>query len=287
MSDPNILPGQQAQPYGPLVDFSNGATGLPSRVYVTEDDTFRVRSWAPTGNQTIRLTLRFLNPQGVVIPIQQTIQVVANGLTPQVNIFNGDEGFLLSVSIDGDATQVGMCFVQLCVQRGVGSGDSALGDVLCQGYVSIYNMLCFPQSPLVGSVQGRGNMRIASGAQPAIGLEVLQVVPAGRHWILRAASVQFAASAVAGNRQPALFVDDGGAAAVAHMPNSVVTVGQNVICSWGAGNTQATALGINSAGLTFELRLLPGWRIQTATNGILGGDQYGTPRFLIEEFVSQ
>lgn len=289
MSDyPYPVSHEEGQPYGPLATFKARGILPPSGVYITQDDTIQLRSWAPLTAQTVRVTLRILNNGGIVVPTQTTIVVTANGATVQLNTIEADEGFLISASIDGDATRRGFCFCQLVIRRGLGSGDSTLGSVLCSGYVSQYDFLAWPNGTIASSVDGRGGMRIVIGTNPAAGAEVSETVPGGVEWIVRSVAVALVTSAAAGTRRPALVFDDGAGNTVGHsVIASGVGAGVSLTIAWSAGVQVQTGNVIYSAPLVQEVRLRSGWRILTSTNAIDVGDDYGAPRMLVEEFISQ
>jgi len=279
---------QHAQTYGPLATFQERGLLPPAGVYVTQDDTIQLRSWAPTGNQTVRVTLRMLNNSGVVSTCFKEIAVAANGATAQVDTIQGDEGFLLSASVDSDAIQRGLCYVQLIIRRGTGASDLQLGQVLMQGYVYITGMLAYPQSPNVQSVDGRGALRIITVATPAAGAEWTQTVPAGREWIVRAITWTFVASAVVASRLLFVIYNDGGATNIRLPAGLVQTASQNVSYSFVPGSGTSLGAGLPIAiPAPAHLRMGAGWNIGSLTAGIDAGDQYSNIALHVDEFISQ
>lgn len=288
MDDKYVRLDEHEQPYGPLAIFRARGIMPPSGVYIAQDDTIQLRGWAPAGAQTVRVSLRILNNAGVVVPAQQTISIAANGATAQVNTISADEGFLISASIDGDATQRGLCFVQLVIRRGLGGSDTALGEVFVQGYVSIYQALTYPNGVPQGSAEGRGAMKLVLGTDPVAGAEISETVPAGRMWILRALSAQFVADATVANRLPMLFFDDGGANVFGQSGDSgAVTAGLSIQYAWANTFVRIISNVTIAAQLPTELRLPAGFRIRTLTNNLQAGDNWGAPRMFVEEFISQ
>jgi hypothetical protein len=279
---------QHAQPYGPLAIFRERGIMPPSGVYIAQDDVIQLRGWAPTATVTVRVTLRILNNAGVITPCQQTISIAANGATVQVNTISADEGFLISASVDGDATQRGLCFVQMIVRRGLGGSDTALGEVFMQGYVSIYQALSYPNGVVQGSLEGAGAMRLVVGTDPVAGAEISETVPAGRMWILRALSATFVADATVANRTPLLFCDDGGANTFAQSGDSAaVTAGQTINYAWANSYVRIISNTTIHVQLASALRLPAGFRIRTTTLNLQAGDNWGAPRLFVEEFISQ
>lgn len=126
-----------------------------------------------------------------------------------------------------------------------------------------------------------------TGTDPAAGAEISDTVPAGKIWILRGVSVSFVASAVAGNRRVNLICDDGATVVFQERANADIIVSETrTVRGIVFGSTRPLDtttllfLSIPSTGIT----LPAGSRIRTSTDGILGGDNYGAPTYIVEEY---
>lgn len=281
------LTGQEQEDLIGIVQFRRKGVQPASTVYVAQDDTIELRGISPTTSTTINVSLRYMNPKGEIIPEFYTIVVNGTAAAPTLKQIPGSEGFLLSASIEGNPVQRGQCFVSLVLIRGLGSGDNTFGGVILQGYVAPVGSIGFPQTPVQQGVDGRGAMRAVVGTVPAAGGEVLDVVPAGRQWILRAARVSLTTAVAVANREATLTVDDGAGHIMAQSADpTVIAASLTFALSWAAGFVTALGVASHSIPWMYECRLLPGWRITTVTAAIQAADQYTAPVYMIEEFIN-
>src|SRR5207245_11452516 len=131
---------------------------------------------------------------------------------------------------------------------GVTSTTGTLSHLLCQGYTSSIDFVSFPQSPLAGSLDGRGWLRnIVAGSN--IGASIVVPVPANVHWLLRSINYSFTAGAGVGNRVPFVTVRDAGFTQLALQLNTAVIVASNAVVMFAAaGQTQVNLQGVASSG---------------------------------------
>ncbi len=256
-------------------------------IYVSGEDHLRVTSFNGTAGVTLVIEGRFINVEGRVIPLQEVhtpnVDRTAKGSTIILA-----EGFLsnLHVRALAGSPPSGSCFVIVELVRGTGTQGIALG-ALVQGYATASQRLAWPGWSIMGSTQGAGAVRVIVGTDPAAGVEILETVPAGARWILRAFRFTLVASAAAANRRPTLIIDDGA--------NEVWRVGSNVnqvanetsIYEAGAGAPFATLdARVFSLPLPVDLALAAGSRIRTSTAALDAGDNYAAPIYTVEEFIA-
>lgn len=137
--------------------------------------------------------------------------------------------------------------------------------------------------------------KVFSQAAPVAGSEIIITVPAKVVWRLVTFAAQLVTSAVVGNRQLSIVVDDG--TNILHRSgfngSTAVVASQSPFC-------EAAFLGAATGGISNVMTsqamlpspdyflLLPGWRIRTLTFAALdAGDQWGIPRCIIDEIPTQ
>lgn len=285
-------PGQTAgsdQPVGPTVTFRSQDIFPPTALYVGPGDALHFEFKTPgfTGNAT--LAIRFLSPQGEIVPEFYTLAVSASNVSNSVMHIPHAEGFILSAVIFAGAQSRGQAFAQLLLHIGGGTGQSVHAHVLLQGYLTAYDSLAYPLSPPESSIGGRGFPSVQIFAAPFPANFAIVTVPLGRRWIVRGCNVRYNTSPVAGNRQIELIIDDGGAG-----DNGIIAYGTmvqpantQVDYSWGDGLTTTSNALFQNMGLPNELALLAGWRLQFGAENMQAGDQVGGPKLLVEEFIAQ
>jgi len=256
-------------------------------MYVGVNDVLLLRAFAPGAAQTVRVSLRWLNPAGEVIPEFYSVAVTPNGATPTTKVMTGAEGFLLSASIDAVAALRGACYVTLELQRGQGSGDSTFGNTLIAGYASSVSRLTYPEGQIAATTDGRGLIGIVGISNPAAGAEWSQAVPAGQQWILRAARATLTTAIAVANRFPTLLIDDGsGNITVSIGPTAAQLASLVDTYNWFNGGFGRVSNLTTILELPFELRLPPGFIIRTLTAGIAAADQWSAIDLLVESFVN-
>lgn len=131
----------------------------------------------------------------------------------------------------------------------------------------------------------RGRLRTIVGTDPAAGIEVTETVPAGARWRLVALKVTLVTDATVANRFPVLTIDDGTNVVLAVSVATAVTATQTATFSF--ADVGANAAPVITAGVVSfpkDFSLFGGYRIKTLTTGIVAGDNYGAPVYLVEEF---
>jgi hypothetical protein len=277
-----------AEDYNALVDFRRWHVPGPAPLYLTLDDIVYLEYYQPVSGFAINLNMRVLVPGGEVVPVSYSYSGLGTtaGTTAGTRLIPGVEGYLLSATVISTAQSRGQCFVRLSVRRGYGAQDLSNPMILCQGYASQYEYVCWPNGWIESPLDGRGLSRTVVGAAPAAGAEISITVPAGVNWILRSMAFTLTTAAGGSNRQEHLVLDDGANvfwAGVSAAPQAGSAVDY---VSWAAGAAPASdATPAIQGTLPAECRMRPGWRIRTATTGIQAGDQYSAPTLLVEEFV--
>jgi hypothetical protein len=274
--------------YDALVDFRRRGISGPPLVYLTVDDTLLVEYYQPQANFTVIVTLRVLTPAGQVVPVAYNYPNASNtvGTAPTQKQISGVEGYLLSATVFSSAQSRGQTFVRLSVRRGYGSQDTANPMVLCQGYATTYEYVCWPNGEIESPLDGRGYMSITVVSAPAAGAEISVPVPAGVNWILRSVSYSLTTSAVVANRLSHLVLDDGANIFWEGVSGSAEAASLTERYSWTAGiSAQSDAGNVIQGAIPTECRMRPGWRVRTVTSALDLGDQYSSAIILAEVFT--
>ncbi len=279
---PEPPPGLAPEDYNLLVHFKRLRIAPPPAMYVTIDDTLVVRTSAPQIAAELRISLRYLNPQGVIVP--EFYDVIMPGASPF--FIPGAEGFLLSAEIRAVSAVLGQAYTTLELQRGRGSGDLTFGALLIAGYPATLYPLSYPEGAPRTPLDGRGRILDIAVAAPLAGADFSQVVSGGVNWIPRAVTAQLATTALAGTRQASIVIDDGGGNIVLRSAAaSTQAPSLTNIYSWFNGGTAQGNTPVVNGGLPSEIRLASGWNIRSLTASIQATDQWSAVVITVEEFV--
>jgi hypothetical protein len=129
-------------------------------------------------------------------------------------------------------------------------------------------------------------MRSITGTDPAAGVEISETVPAGVRWRLLSFRAVIVTDATVANRQPSLIVDDGTNTVHQSGANAAVAASAGAGYMWGAGVGAFGATGNGNQGsVPNPLMLAAGFRLRTSTLLFAGGDNWGAPQYLVEEWL--
>ena len=273
--------------YNRLEHFRRHKIGPPGALYVTLDDVILFQGWAALAATTVRLSIRMLSPRGEVVPCFYSIVVAANGVTPTLKSITNLEGFLLSMSAEVVSGLAGAVWVNVVIQRGVGTSDVTQGLNLLQGYPSLTDTLSWPHAPPVKSIDNRGLADVITVGNPAAGSQYAITVPAGVNWLVRALHFQLVTSAVVANRFVTLVLQDNLGNTFAQLPGFAATASLTSQITFGNALPFNAQNNVNESGLPTELRMPGGWQIKTATANMDAGDQFSGMAIELEIFIAQ
>ena len=283
---PAQLPAQN--PYGPLINFQTTNVLPPSAIYLGPNDGIFVQCLIPTlAAVAVTVSYRILKPDGT---IATTVDRFNFSNSPSFNntvLIPPQEGFLLSFTVVSGNASRGQVFTRVFLNSGGGTVGGPLAHLFCQGYTSLFDFIAFPQSPLAGSLDGRGWLHdIVAGSN--FSAPIVSTVPANVHWLLRSISYTFTAGAAAGNRVPFVTVRDAAGIQLALQLGQVTipALGSTIMFA-AAGQTLANLQGVQSVGLVKDIVLTPGFTVEGNALALNVGDQCGPMNFTVEEFVGQ
>jgi len=286
MPDPDLVPETVLTP-SPITRIGEQLSPAPWQFLFTGEDAIEIASW----NSLI----------GVRIAVQGRMWSAAEGIKPfafdhtpnddrtrRLEVFGVPHGYLLNVAVFArtGAPRIGQTFISLHVIRGRGTARYLLAT-LVQGYLTADQELAFPGSPVRNSVEAGGYLRTVFGTTPAAGAVVSEPVPTGARWELRSVEVQFACSAAAGNRIPALLLI--GSGILIQFAPAVVTMAASAsnFLYWVPGISLAPSAwtGRSVASLPMGSQLYGGDSFQVSAQGLQAGDQFTAPHFQVWEWL--
>lgn len=194
-----------------------------------------------------------------------------------------DIPIVVQVSAQGTGLRRGALYCRVSLQM---SGFDIA--VLCAGYVSEDYSVNYPFGKIEGPTEGPGLMRSITGTNPAAGAEVIQSVPANTMWRLHAITVTLVTDATAVNRV-VKWRKKGNTAEYFRIPHGVLhggsTTGQYTLAMIGS---ERTAFGNTSVQTDIlQNRMSPADTVETITDNLQAGDDYGAPQLLIEQWASE
>ncbi len=243
---------------------------------------------------TVEARLRLLSPRLVIEDIRLRVNVVAGVPTPFVAVGPLFQGFLQGGVVSALAPDVvppgtdvyvpGELYAHLVVGRG---RDTALYQhtLLCAGYVTTRTVIGFPGGRSTATREGPGRRRRVTVAPPGLGQEWV-LSSSSAFWKLRSGSWVLTTSAVVGNREPLLMLQDNG--------NRSYTAGSNVVqpanlvnryVVGDTGSFGAIASNVRAMVWPADLVMRPTDAIRSFTIAIDAGDDYSALSFELEEWA--
>ena len=270
----------------PQITFQRRDVPPPSALYVGPDDRLIFQVANSAAGAVIWLQLRLLFPDG-------RIGVSAHEFRPTadraVNTYYValTEAFLLAATCVGNpAGPPGSCWVRGVLGR-TGPGAPQYQHLLLCGYLVTMSALTWPYPRFGGQVEGPGWVRLIEGTDPAAGASISETVPTAARWRVMSVFCWLATSAVAGDRSVYLqFTAPSGL--WLRIPPQVLQPGSNTYYySWFVGGQQyaPVIVGMYAFPLPADLYLAAGQIFQIQAGGMDGGDNFGPPRYLVEEWI--
>ena len=269
-------------------------TVIPSfaQFAMTGEDNVLVTVNGSIAGATVNVQGRFLDAtSGKVLPFSWPITVPSNRI-PATQSFALGTGYLLNLtafSASGGAARYGQVYVDIDVQRGLSGGTFLLGTLI-SGYVTDTISQGFPGSPIGNPVDSGGIYRTVIGTTPAAGAEINEIVPTNARWQLIAANFSLTCSAIAGSRHTRVLSKQPAAQPFLSWCSVTLTANQTGTYSMSAlGNqftiSESASVVLSAIPLTLGLFLNAGDGWVTNTLGLLGGDQYSAPNYLVREWL--
>jgi hypothetical protein len=260
----------------PLVDFSRESVKPPSSLYIDRDDRLYIRSISLlNGSKTYTIRGDMLYPDGVIRPFE-LVFIHAVQETPQFQVFQLAEGFLLKLSVTATAATIhyGSEFVEVGILRGR-PVEGQKQYALISGYVEIGRSLSYPVTHYEPSGDRHGSLAVFASADPAAGVQPTQTVPANELWIVATVKAAYTTDATVANRFPRLeFVRSGNT--IWRSPEHDPQVASTTLSyTWTKGGIYRQApINSQNANILPDTLLIGGDIIRTAVTAGAAGDDW-------------
>lgn len=255
--------------------------------WVTPDDALLVFHQSSVAGVQIQVLGRVLLWDGTISFYGGTFTTFADRLIYN-RFFTLQYGFLLGATCYSFGTPIPLRGQTLCALNLVRSpaSNTQIHYGLGMDYLTRDNTINWPYSRIISGIEGPGILSSILGTAPAAGAEFSQTVPTNARWRLRGCRVQFTTSAAVATRFVNLAVDDGANTFYLIPSPTSFAASASPTIDFVAGLGASTTAGQDFvATLPGEIPMLAGWRVRSFTTSLQAGDQYGAPRFFVEEVI--
>lgn len=258
----------------------------PKHLIFERNDRLFVRHAGSVASIRIAVRGRILDTSGQIRPFEQTLSV-SSDRSFGFDAIDVGEGWLLSVAVfaSSGSPAHGRIWASVGILRGLDVWASQVQILAC-GYVTISHGPHWPDGDSESSLQGRGAIRAITGSDPAAGAEVSETVPSGTRWHLTSFGVTLAADGTAANRRPRLKVTDGSSTLFRIPSQADITASETIRIDWIDAGAETSDPSHQVALLPVALHLEAGWTIETDTENLQAGDDYGAPVIGVEEWIA-
>lgn len=270
----------------PLVQFLTDKIQPPSNIYVGPDESIVVQIRSFTA-MNVSIRVRMLRAaDGVIAPHEET-RPVAGNMLENLFVIPTTEGFLLNVSVIPllASLQPGETFVAIrLASRGLASTD--VRTFLAAGYATQFSPVTWPGTGLNAPTAGRGMFRVVLAADPPANTEIGFVGPTFTLWRIISFHARLVTDATAINRRVKLVASGAGIRFGSYLSSAAQAASLTI--------DYATVRGVVGGGIansTIELGysepifLLPGHLLQTDTQSLQAGDNWGPGAVEVEQWA--
>jgi len=270
------------------ISFELGGVQPPSTEYLTRDSCLQINIYPATTTATVTISYKIMLPDGRVTTSADTF---TGGSAYALNryIRQLTEGFLLSLAVtisSGSTIHRGDTYVQVGLQFGTAT-TTPMYRLLAGGYVTTTCALAWPEGNISDSLTGPGLLNSTGVGNPAAGADWSLTFGSGQRLWIHAIYAQFAASAVAANRQAYLLLKDTAGHVLWELaPSTTMTAGATYNLNWTECATLSTGIAADRViPLPTETYLYGGYIIGTSTANIDVGDQWSGIRIAAENWM--
>lgn len=272
------------------LSLSSGGGG--ASVWLLDDDTqLRIVSCNAAAGVTVGLQGLRLDELGNPRTIVETHTPTTTRAVNTQNYKIGRGTLLrLTAFVTSGVPLYGQTYVLAQLIRGV-SGPTQVLATLIGGYITVNQALGFPGSPVRSSIDGGGYMRMIAGTTPAAGVEISEAVPTNARWELLGLNITLTSSAAPGTRRPRVFLRNSARVPTFAMPVNNLAASQVWNQAYGQNMplnglfTLSTGTLQGTAPIPLGSLLLAGDSWETNTDGLLAGDQWAQPTYLVREWL--
>jgi|SRR5579864_357111 len=273
-------------PFVPPLLPATSQLGVP--IYFTGEDFLKLTVKNAAAGVTVTLTGRTLAVGDLrPAPFTQTL-VPATDRSDSTVTIPMPAGWLVNaqVIVSAGSPLTGQTWARLSVVHGNLSSAAEL-FTLASCYLTAKQPLSYPGTGVLNSLDGGGALRSITGSTPGAGANISETVPTGARWELLSFYFILTTSAAAGNRFLGLNIDDGANIYFTDSASLTQTASQaNTYCFAEGGSKAPAPFGAFVVGnVPSGNRLGAGHRIRTIVGGLLAGDQFTAPQYLVREWI--
>ena len=270
----------------PEISFQTERVPPPTWLYVGPDDRLWVVAWNAMPAAFVTVYVRLLLPNGKISLNRYEVPLTDDRARNEFYI-PLVESFLLSVSVTpGTLMPLGSCWVRILLMSGGGGGTSYPQGIV-MGYMVKGSILTWPYPRFQNPVEGPGRLRLIEGTDPAAGVSIAETVPVGARWKLVSVFAWLATDATVFDRHVYLVLMSPAGVWLWLPPAVAQPASQTYYYTWGIGLAPYTSslVGLVARALPDQLTLTPGQQFMVQCGGMQVGDDFGPPRYLVEEWV--
>jgi hypothetical protein len=267
------------------LELNAGSAPSGASLFLNADTHVRVTAWEADVGTTLVITSLLWHP---VLGLQKSRET----LTPtpdrvaSVKAIPMGIGWLVSLQVAGDGVaKRGQCYVRVELTNGFAATGESLATII-QGNLGTKSALSYPGGPQASALDGPGNLRFVTIANPAPGAEFTQTVPTDARWKILAIGFTFTASVAVANRSFTVLFRKSGVTLYEVGTGIVITASQAPRYRLAAG---VPFLTVDTLAYTLPLPtdfFLTGLsQILSITANIQAGDDYTAPLLLVEEWI--
>lgn len=228
-----------------------------------------------------KVTLNGFSRSGV---IELRLSTTADGLRVENTVGIDDFPIWLSVlDEEGDFSQ-GECWasVQLLM-------NEDQGVQMCSGFVYGHKGIAFPGGDKADPLPNRGFITEVASTDPAAGVNTSITVPAGELWLFHIGQVDFITDATSATRTPRLIITQPSGLETRLTSGATQSASQNMRWHFAkfASGTDTNDNQDKSIAVPHQMYVLPGGTIESGSEGLQAGDNWGIMSLVVEKFPAQ
>lgn len=250
----------------------------PAQTLLSGEEQLRVRAWSSQPGVRVQIGTRFRLPDGTIQAGLSEFTPTADRLPSAINI-PMTAGYLLNVVVRtaGTALVTGQCYVTVSIARGDTTPPITVAQLL-GGYVTPFQMLGWPGSPITPATDGSGWLFTQTDSSGVPGTIYEITVPAGARWRLNSISTFVITDATPLSRTMALAVGPfgGGVMYLGSQP-LILPPSTNGRFTWARGLVEGPGyggFGMSTAPIPADLLLTAGATIDVIIEVGSSGDTF-------------
>lgn len=256
-------------------------------IWIANNTSVTIFAWnANVSTTDLAIRVRIMRTHGGVDVVTFRHLLTSDRVISQENLDVGI-GWVLSVQVFSNNSngKIGETYALLTIRD---LKDVIDMQTITFGYVTQIIQIGYPTPPKNIWTEGRGDVRAVVGTNPAVGAEILEIVPTNAIWKVKSFVAILTTDATVSNRTFQLIVDDG--------VNEIFrTIAVNVQAASQVHRYVLTQSGVDQVFSTpnhviswpLDIWLTEGFRMRTIVANFQAGDDWGAPVISVEEYLQQ